>query len=179
MPQGYDAGFNSGCFGQRSKRGKDVSLDGLTPKQEAFVSSYLETGNATEAYRRSYDAKNMSEATINVKACELLKNGKVAVRLQVLQERAASKVVLTRAWVLERLMRNADKALELEDLTASNKALELLGKVDELSLFVERTSATTDNRHTVSTEPVSAFHEFLAGSAGEPSEKPSKGSVPN
>ena len=27
----------------------------LTPKQEAFILAYLETGNASEAYRRAYN----------------------------------------------------------------------------------------------------------------------------
>ena len=27
----------------------------LTPKQEAFACAYVETGNASEAYRRAYD----------------------------------------------------------------------------------------------------------------------------
>lgn len=115
----------------------------LTPKQEAFVHAYLETSNATEAYRRAYDAENMAEATINVKASELLKNGKVSVRLHELQERASAKVVLSRAWVLERLMRNADAAVGKEDFQASNKALELLGKTDELGMFTEKTKNET------------------------------------
>ena len=35
----------------------------LTPKQEAFCLAYMETGNASEAYRRAYDADNMKPAT--------------------------------------------------------------------------------------------------------------------
>ncbi|MCK5137515.1 MAG: terminase small subunit [Bacteroidales bacterium] len=54
---------------------------GLTPKQEKFCHAYMETGNASEAYRQSYSCGRMKEATINVKASELLKHGKVAVRL--------------------------------------------------------------------------------------------------
>lgn len=138
----------------------------LTPKQEAFVSAYLETGNASEAYRRAYDCGGSSDAAINVNACKLLKNTKVALRLQELQERAAAKVVLNRAWVLERLMSNATKAAAAEDYTASNKALELLGKVDELQMFVERSNVTSDNRHHHSAEPVPAFAEFLAEAIG-------------
>lgn len=141
-------------------------LGGLTPKQEAFVLIFLETGNASEAYRRSYDCSNMKEASINREAKALTDNPKIASRLRVLQERSAAKVTLTRAWVLERLMRNADKALEMDDVNGSNKALELLGKTDELQMFVERSNVTSDNRHTHSAEPLSPFHEFLAGAIG-------------
>jgi phage terminase small subunit len=57
----------------------------LTEKQESFCRAFLETGNASEAYRQSYDASKMSEACLNVKACELLKSGKISVRLEELR----------------------------------------------------------------------------------------------
>jgi phage terminase small subunit len=57
----------------------------LTPKQERFAQKYIELGNASEAYRLSYDAKKMKPEVIHVKACELLKDGKVAVRVAELQ----------------------------------------------------------------------------------------------
>lgn len=58
----------------------------LTIKQENFCLAYIETGNASEAYRQAYDAENMKPETINVKASELLANGKIAVRVGELQE---------------------------------------------------------------------------------------------
>lgn len=133
--------------------------DKLTPKQEAFVLAYLETGNASEAYRRAYNAKGMADNVIHVKASELLKNGKVAVRVSAVYKSVAEKAILDRAWVLERLMRNAqiamgEKTVSLKmavkdkgivegevhdrDGSVANKALELLGKVPELALWVDR-----------------------------------------
>ncbi len=58
----------------------------LTPKQEAFCLAYIETGNASEAYRQAYNAEKMADETIWVKACELLKSDKVSVRVAGLQE---------------------------------------------------------------------------------------------
>ncbi len=117
--------------------------------------------------------------TIDKRAHELLQDGKIAGRVAELQSRAAAKVVLSRAWVLEQLMDNASKAKAAADFTASNKALELLGKTDEVPLFVERSSVTSDNRHHHSAEPVSPFAEFLAGVAGVPSESSSEEPVQN
>lgn len=155
-------------------------IGGLTPKQEAFVLAYLETGNATEAYRRAYDCKSMKEATINREAKALTDNPKIATRLQVLQSRAAAKVALTRSWVLEQLMDNVTKAKEADDYNASNKALELLGKTDEIGgMFVDRSNVTSDNRHHHTAEPVSPFNEFLTGSAGPRAKEPPEESVPN
>lgn len=159
---------------------KTKAPGGLTPKQEAFVLAFLETGNASEAYRRSYECSGMKEASINREAKALTDNPKIASRLQVLQERAAAKVTLSRSWVLEQLMDNVEKAKLAADYTASNKALELLGKTDEVgSMFVERTNVTSDNRHHHSAEPVSPFNEFLAGAAGPRAKEPSEDSLPN
>ncbi len=64
----------------------DVNIK-LTPKQLGFCHSYVECGNASKAYRLNYNAENMKPTTIAVKACELLKNGKVAVTVnQLLKE---------------------------------------------------------------------------------------------
>lgn len=54
----------------------------LTPKQESFCQLYIELGNASEAYRQSYDADSMNTNVVHVKASELLDNGKVSVRLE-------------------------------------------------------------------------------------------------
>ena len=47
----------------------------LTPKQEKFCLIYLETGNASEAYRQVYNTSKMKKTTIGRKAFELLENG--------------------------------------------------------------------------------------------------------
>lgn len=59
----------------------------LTPKQEKFCQLYVETGNASEAYRGSYDASKMKPDSVNRKAKELLDNVKIAARLKQIRER--------------------------------------------------------------------------------------------
>ncbi len=56
-----------------------------TPKQENFCRTYIETGNASEAYRRAYYAERMKPATVNRAAKELLDNPKIAARVKALQ----------------------------------------------------------------------------------------------
>ncbi|SUC10600.1 Terminase small subunit [Pasteurella canis] len=53
----------------------------LTLKQENFCLQYIETGNASEAYRQAYHAENMKPDTINRKASELLSDGKITARI--------------------------------------------------------------------------------------------------
>jgi phage terminase small subunit len=75
----------------------ELSHGSLTPKQENFCLAYLETGNASEAYRRSYDAEKMSDATVNRSAKELMDNPKITARLEVLRKPAieAAQITLT------------------------------------------------------------------------------------
>lgn len=54
----------------------------LTIKQENFCNIYIETGNATEAYKQAYDCGNMKYDTIVRKASELLKNGNITAMLE-------------------------------------------------------------------------------------------------
>ena len=63
-----------------------MSHDKLTPKQEKFCQAYIETGNATEAYRQAYNAENAKDSTINRKAAEMFENGKITARLKELNE---------------------------------------------------------------------------------------------
>lgn len=75
----------------------------LTAKQDAFALAYLETGNASEAYRRAYSAENMKPETVNRTAKELLDNPKITARLAELNAAAVSAAVMTRQEALERL----------------------------------------------------------------------------
>jgi phage terminase small subunit len=67
----------------------------LTPKQENFCLVYLETGNASEAYRRAYSAENMKPDSINVNACKLLADAKIALRLEELREPIMQRHAIT------------------------------------------------------------------------------------
>ena len=59
---------------------------GLTPKQEKFCQVYVETSNASEAYRQSYNVSpSAKEQTIWRSAHEVLENPKVAARLEELR----------------------------------------------------------------------------------------------
>ena len=73
----------------------------LTPKQEAFCYGYMETGNASWAYRAAYNAERMKPEVVAVKASELLANGKIAVRIEALRAELKQRHVVTIDRVLE------------------------------------------------------------------------------
>lgn len=68
----------------------------LTIKQERFCQLYVETGNASEAYRRAYDCANKTAEWLGVRSCEMLKNGKIAVRVSELQQAQQAKASITK-----------------------------------------------------------------------------------
>jgi hypothetical protein len=82
----------------------------LTPKQERFLAAYLESGNASEAYRRAYDAKGMKPETVNRAAFALLGNAKIAARLAALRATAEAKALLSFEQHMDRLQRLSEKA---------------------------------------------------------------------
>lgn len=75
----------------------------LTPKQESFCNIYLETGNASEAYRRSYCCDKFKEKSIWEKASQLLSDVKVRSRIRELQEILKEKSDLSKERILSEL----------------------------------------------------------------------------
>ncbi len=133
----------------------------LTPKQEAFCLAYLETGNASEAYRRAYNASKMKPNSINVNASKLLADAKVTLRLKELNESAVSSAVMTRKEVLERLSTFA--RTDLSDLVEFG-AYEL-GQDDDGKPIVQ---AAWKIRDSVLQDPkkLAAISELSAGRDG-------------
>lgn len=108
----------------------------LTAKQEAFCLAYIETNNASEAYRRSYNADKMKSETINRKAAELMNNGKITARLEQLREPVRERAQITLESHLERLNHLSLMAEQAEQYSAAIKAEESRGKV--AGLYVEK-----------------------------------------
>lgn len=76
-------------------------MPGLTKKQEAFAVAVAKGSNASDAYRNAYDAGGMKTETVYKRACELLKNGKVAGRISSLKAPALRKAELSVERTLE------------------------------------------------------------------------------
>lgn len=88
----------------------DDEMEKLTGKQEAFCLAYIETGNASEAYRRCYNAGKMKPETINRNAHTLCENNKIATRLQELRAPAVKAAQISLEQHLADLQRLRDLA---------------------------------------------------------------------
>lgn len=120
----------------------------LTPKQEAFCQAYLETGNASEAYRRSYDASEMKEATINRKAKELTDNGKISARLSEL-----------RSGILKRHEVTVDRIIRELALIGFSNMLDYVQPQEDGTAYVDLSKLTRDQAAAISEVSVESYME--------------------
>lgn len=108
----------------------------MTPKQEAFARAYVETGNASEAYRRAYNADNMKDQVIRQKAYELLNHGDVTVMVQQLKGAVQKRHDITVDSITEMLKEDRDLARQNAQTGAAVSASMGLAKLH--GLIVEK-----------------------------------------
>ncbi|MHB9328037.1 terminase small subunit [Phytobacter ursingii] len=103
-------------------------MAGLTIKQEAFCQAYIETGNASEAYRTAYAADKMKPEAIHVNASKLLDNAKVALRVSELQGEIKQRHNVTVDSLIAELEEARQAALGAETPQSSAAVAATMGK---------------------------------------------------
>ena len=68
----------------------------LSIKQEKFCNYYVESGNASDAYRRAYSCKGKSDNTIWVESSRLANSPKVALRISELRSEMQRRSDITK-----------------------------------------------------------------------------------
>ncbi len=101
----------------------------LTPKQRKFAEEYVNTGNASEAYRRAYDVgPDTKMEVINVEGSRLLSDPNISLRVKELQKKEAESFQITRKEVAEgyfKMIKSWEYLMDLaakENLTKDQKA---------------------------------------------------------
>lgn len=125
----------------------------LTPKQEAFAKAYIETGNASEAYRRSYNASRMKDQAVHVNASKLLANAKVALRVQALQTAHQKRHEVTVDSLVTELEQARVLALKIEAPAAMVAAT--MGKGKLLGLVIDKNEHAGKNGGPIETKELS------------------------
>lgn len=110
--------------------------NGLTYKQEQFAREVAAGSALIDAYKLSYDAANMQDRSISSNAFKLAQQPQVAERIEEIQEQKLYHERLSEEFVLGELVQNHYRALENNELSNSNRTLELLGK--NLNLWKEQ-----------------------------------------
>jgi phage terminase small subunit len=112
----------------------------LTVKQENFCMKYIETGNASEAYRKAYDTKNMKPETIHKRASELLGNGEVTGRIEGLKKEHRNRHDVTIDSITLELEEARQLAISTEHASAAVSAT--MGKAKIHGLLVDKNEIT-------------------------------------
>lgn len=110
----------------------------LTPKRDKFCRVYVETDNASEAYRSAFDAKNMKAETIHKRASELLKDGDVKGRIDELRAKHMKRHELTIDDLIRELEEARKVALEADTAQASAAISATMGKAKLLGFGSEK-----------------------------------------
>lgn len=124
----------------------------LTPKQENFCQLYIELGNASEAYRQSYDADSMNENTVNREASALLDNHKVATRLEQIRMEHKKRHNITVDTLLLELEEARRAALDGERVQSAAAVAATMGKAKLLGLDKQLIDVTT-NGESINSKP--------------------------
>ena len=137
----------------------------LTPKQESFCLAYIETGNASEAYRQAYDAENMKPGTINRKAKVELDKGKIRARLEALQAEHRKRHDVTVAGLSENLEIAMNLAFQNKQAAAMVSAI--MGRAKLHGLLVDRAELTGKDGGPITVDDVSERLRRLGAMTGE------------
>lgn len=118
----------------------------------------------SDAYRAAYDAEKMKPETVQRKACELMKDGKVSARIAALR----TPVVQRLQYGLEQAMREAEEAFAVarakENGGAMVAAVQLRARLN--GLLVEKKEIRTGPLDDASTEMLLEMRRQLELSAG-------------
>jgi len=111
-------------------------MSGLTPKQESFCQAFIETGNASEAYRQVYNTKKMKLETVHRSAKELMDNPKIAARVDEINAEHRDRHDVTVDSLTDELEIARDLAVGIESPAAAVSAT--MGKARLHGLLTEK-----------------------------------------
>ena len=135
---------------------------GVTEQQEKFAQAFVETGNASESYRRSYNTSRMAVNTIAKLASEMLDNGAVAGRIASLRQVHSKRHNVTVDSLVAELEEIKNVALSAETPQSSAAVAAVLGKAKLMGLDKQlvQLSGGLDNTNTninITAEDVKVF----------------------
>lgn len=140
--------------------------DELTVKQDNFALKYVESGNASLAYRHAYDAKDMLPGSVWREASLLLKHPKVAQRIAELRAEAKEMLMVSLASVTEELELARSLAMETEQpsaaVSASMGKAKLHGLITDKSEVAGKDGGPIETKETTSLETAKRIAFILA-----------------
>jgi phage terminase small subunit len=120
----------------------------LTQKQEQFALNIFEGMSQAEAYKASYNAKNMSDNAIYREASLLMSNPKIAQRIQELRDKTAKYSIMSAQERLEWLSNLISN--EEEGTNEKLKAIDIMNKMQ--GEYVQKVEADVKSEVTINIE---------------------------
>ena len=128
----------------------------LTMKQHKFVDEYINTGNASEAYRRSYDCKKSSNKTISIEATKLINSPNVALAIKREKERLSRSSRLDSKDIEDNLYSIFERSLETDQLNTARACMMDIAKLNGLIIQKQEQQINTTVNHVSLLEAVKA-----------------------
>lgn len=123
----------------------------LTQKKETFCQAYVETGDASEAYRKAYVADKMKPETIHNKAYQLRQQGEVRARIEELQAEVKQRHNVTIDSLIKELEEARQSALNAETPQSSAAVAATMGKAKLAGLDKQIVELTGKNGAPIQT----------------------------
>jgi hypothetical protein len=161
IPNQRRCSINYNCIMLKLREIRVMSESKLTVKKEKFAQAYIETGNATAAYRQAYNAEKMKPETIWSNASRLLADGKVAARVEQLQAEARERHNVTADALTAELEEARMKAMA-DPKGASAAVAATMGKARLHGLLVNKTELTGKEGGPIQSEAGGARERFMA-----------------
>ena len=111
-------------------------------KHEKFCQFFIETGNASEAYRRAFPDSTMKDNSLHVEASRLLNNPMVSLRVSELRGEHKERHNMTVDDLIKELEEARQAGLEFESASAMVAAT--MGKAKLLGLDKQLIDLTTN-----------------------------------
>lgn len=138
----------------------------LTQKQENFAQLYVELGNASEAYRRSYNTK-ASHEVVNVNACKLLANDNVSLRVSQIRDSHRERHNLTIDDLIKELEEARQTALGADTPQSSAAVAATMGKAKLLGLDKQLVEHSGSMGITITAEDYKAAEAAIMKALGD------------
>lgn len=123
----------------------------FSDKMEKFCLAYVETANAAESYRRSYNTDSMAEKTIQREGWNVLQKPQVQARLEELRKKVMERHEITVDTLLAELEEARKAALGAETPQTSAAVSATMGKAKLLGLDKKIVELTGKNGAPIQT----------------------------
>ena len=124
----------------------------MTPKQEYFCLAYIETGNASEAYRQAYNAGKMKPESVTVEAAKLMANPNITLRVAELKSELVERHKVTADTIAIMLREDRQFAQECETPGAAVTATMGLAKL--YGLLTDKTELTGKDGNAIKIQTI-------------------------